>query len=480
MVKTVAIIGTGFGGLCMAIQLKKAGIDDFIIFEKGDTVGGTWRDNTYPGAACDVPSHLYSFSFEAKADWCHKYARQPEILAYLQYCAEKYDLLRHIHFNTEIGQAGFDEKEQHWNIETVSGELYTAQMVVFACGQLNRPLYPKLEGIEQFKGVHFHSARWDHGFDYTNKQIAVIGTGASAIQFVPELVKKAKQVYLFQRSAAWVIPKKDRPYSALEKKIFKRFHWIEKLYRFWIYWMSEIRFLALNPNGFIHRGLTDMAVKHIKKSVSDPVLQKALIPDYPAGCKRILISNNYYPALAQTNASVINHKLERVTEQGISAGGKEYKVDAIIYGTGFQSTDFLAPMRITGRKGIDLNEAWSKGAEAYLGITLADFPNLFMLYGPNTNLSHNSIIYMIESQVRYILMGIQAVKQHKLARIEPQKKVQQHYNKTLQDSLKNAIWSIGCKNWYVNKEGKNTNNWPGFSFQYRKRVSTFNLEDYSS
>lgn len=474
----VAIVGTGFGGLCMAIQLKKAAENNFVVFEQGTAVGGTWRDNTYPGAACDVRSHLYSFSFEPKADWSHKYARQPEILEYLERCARKYQLNTHIRFNTEIAQAAFDEAGRVWKLHTAAGEIVTARMVVFACGQLNRPMIPDIHGLDVYKGARFHSARWDHSFDYAHKKIAVIGTGASAIQFVPELVKKAAQVLLFQRSAAWVIPKNDRPYTPFEKQLLARFDWLRKLYRSWIYWSSEIRFLALNPNSLIHRGLTRLGLKHIRDHVADPVLRQKLTPDYPAGCKRILISNNYYQALAQPHVQVLTGQIDSVTERGVMMEGREYEADAIIYGTGFQSTGFLSPIRITGRQGLDLNEAWTQGAEAYLGITLAGFPNFFMLYGPNTNLSHNSIVFMIEAQVRHILRCMSAVKDRQKLTIEPKREVQARYNRTLQDSLKKAIWSVGCRNWYIDKGGKNTNNWSGFSFSYRRQTEKMGMENY--
>lgn len=476
---TVAIIGTGFGGLCMAIQLKKAGINSFIIFEKNEHLGGTWHDNTYPGAACDVPSHLYSFSFEAKSDWTRKYSDQKEILEYLEYCAEKYKILPHIRFNTEIENATFDEGLGLWRFSSTKGENFTSKIFVSACGQLNRPAYPKIPGIEDFQGVQFHSARWNHKYDLEAKRVAVIGTGASAIQFVPQVAKKAKELIVFQRTPAWVVSKPDRAYLAIEKSLFKHIPLIQKLHRGQIYWWNEIRFLSFQQNTLANKLFLWAAQRHLNQNIKDPELKANLTPDYPLGCKRILLSNDYLESLTQNNVKVVTDNILQVENDGItSSKNKFYPVDAIIYGTGFQSTDFLAPMKIYGRKGLDLNQAWKEGAEAYLGITITGFPNLFLLYGPNTNLGHNSIIYMIESQVRYIMSSIKALREKNLRFLDVKSEPHRNYNNEVQRRLKTSVWAAGCTNWYTNAAGKNTNNWPSFTFEYYWRTYKINLNDY--
>ena len=475
---TVAIIGTGFGGLCMAIQLKKAGIKSFIIFEKTDQIGGTWRDNTYPGAACDVPSHLYSFSFESKHDWTRKYSEQKEIFDYLQHCAQKYEILPHIRFNTEVENVTFDENLGLWQFSSTRGEEFSAKVFVSACGQLNRPAYPKIPGLDDFQGVQFHSARWNHKYDLTQKRVAVIGTGASAIQFVPQVAKKVKELTLFQRTPAWVVSKPDRAYLPIEKTLFK-IPLLQKLHRGQIYWWNEIRFLSFQQNSLPNKLFQWVAERHIEENIKDPQLRATLTPKDPLGCKRILISNDYLASLTQSNVKVVTDDISEVEPDGVmSSKGNFYPVDAIIYGTGFQSTDFLAPIKIHGRNGQELNQAWREGAEAYLGITVTGFPNLFILYGPNTNLGHNSIIYMIESQVKYIMSCIKTLREKNLRFLDVKSEPQRTYNNEIQRRLKTSVWAAGCTNWYTNASGKNTNNWPSFTFEYYWRTYKINLSDY--
>lgn len=476
---TVAIIGTGFGGLCMAIQLKKVGINSFIIFEKNEDLGGTWHDNTYPGAACDVPSHLYSFSFETKADWSRKYSDQNEIFGYLKHCAEKYQITPHIRFNTEIESATFDEESGLWHFLSIRGEKFSSKTLVSACGQLNRPAYPKIPGLDEFQGVQFHSARWNHQYDLQEKRVAVIGTGASAIQFVPQVAKKAKELVLFQRTPAWVVSKPDRAYLPIEKTLFKHIPVLQKLHRLQIYLWNEIRFLSFQQNTLANKLFLWAAERHLTQSIKNPELKKALTPDYPLGCKRILLSNDYLESLTKSNVKVVTDNISQVEPDGVtSSKGNFYPADAIIYGTGFQSTDFLAPMKIYGKNNLDLNQAWKDGAEAYLGITVAGFPNLFILYGPNTNLGHNSIIYMIESQVRYVISCVEALKEKNLRFLNVKTGLYNKYNNEVQRRLKTSVWAAGCTNWYTNTAGKNTNNWPSFTFEYYWRTYKVNLDDY--
>ena len=478
-IHSVVIIGAGFGGLGMAIKLKAQGQDDIVIIEKGGDVGGCWRDNTYPGAACDVPSHLYSFSFERHYPWSRRFAPQREIFAYQQHCARKYDVYRHMRFNTEVAKASFDEAQGVWAITLTNDETIFARILITATGQLNQPAYPKMPGIDAFKGAHFHSARWDHSVDLKGKTVAVIGTGASAIQFVPEVTKVAGKVMLFQRSAAHVLAKPDRAYTEREHRILKKFPITQTLDRLKIYIANEARVLGFTSLQKAMALFEWQFKRQLKKFIKDPELREKLTPDYPIGCKRILMSNDYYPALAQDHVEVINQGISEVTATGVvDSEGKHHDVDVIIYGTGFQATDFLTPMTITGRDGIALNDAWKDGAEAYLGITVNGFPNLFMLYGPNTNLGHNSIIYMLESQIHYVQQCIAAIDSQKLRSLEVRSLVQTNFNDRVQSKISDTVWNKGCHSWYKTESGKNTNNWPGFTFNYRRQTDKLDLNDY--
>ncbi len=382
----ILIIGCGFGGIGMAIQLKKAGFNDFVILEKSDGVGGTWHDNTYPGAACDVQSHLYSFSFEPRPDWSRKFGRQPEIKAYIEACATKYDLYSHIHFQQEVRDAQFSTQDACWTVKTANGDSWRTRSVVSAVGQLNRPAWPNIPGLDDFQGKLFHSSRWDHDYDLTGKTVAVIGTGASAIQFVPEIAKQVKQLHLFQRSGAWVIPKGDRAFKQVEKLLFRLVPGYNGLYRDLIYWVNESRALAFSRLSFLLEVMAMSNKRALRKHVKDRKKRRQLLPDYKIGCKRILLSNDWFPAMARDNVDIVTDGIERITADGLTTrDGTHHKVDAILLGTGFKTTDFLTPMQITGLDGQDLNQAWKDGAEAFHGTTLSGFPNFYMLYGPNTN-----------------------------------------------------------------------------------------------
>ena len=475
----VVIIGAGFGGLGMAIRLKAQGEENILMIEKGHDVGGCWRDNTYPGAACDVPSHLYSFSFERHYPWSRRFAPQQEIFSYQQYCARKYDLYRHIRFNTEVADARYQDEDGIWELTLTNGDTLTTRVLITATGQLNQPAYPPLSGIEDFAGAHFHSARWDHDVDLTGKTVAVVGTGASAIQFVPEVAKVAGKVKLFQRSAAHVIAKPDRAYSKLEHQVLSKAPITQTLDRLRIYATNESRALGFTTFQKAMKVYEWLFSRHLKQQIKDPALREKLTPDYPMGCKRILMSNDYYPALAQDHVEVINHGISSVDQRGLTdSTGTHHDADVIIYGTGFKATDFLTPMTITGRDGADLNAVWKDGAEAYLGITVRGFPNLFMLYGPNTNLGHNSIIYMLESQIHYILQCVAEMDEQGIKALEVRDRVQEDFNKTVQDKISNTVWDKGCHSWYKTESGKNTNNWPGFTIDYRRQTQHLELSDY--
>ncbi|MEH6365886.1 MAG: NAD(P)/FAD-dependent oxidoreductase [Pseudomonas marincola] len=475
----VLIIGTGFGGVGLAIKLKQAGIDDFILLEKASGVGGTWRENSYPGAACDVPSHLYSFSFEPKLDWSRKFAPQAQILGYLQHCVAKYKLTESIRFNAEVVSAAFDATAGEWRVNLADGEQLSATVLVSACGQLSRPMYPKLAGIDAFKGPAFHSACWRHDLDLHGKRVGVIGTGASAIQFVPRIQPQVEHLTLFQRSAAYVISKPDRLYRAWELGLVKQMPWLQKIDRGLKYIHHEARGLAFISMPSLMKPMRYRFVQNLNKAIRDPAKRAALTPDYPMGCKRVLISNDYYPALAQDNVTLVNQAISHVSERGIvTQDGQEHVCDVLIYGTGFKTSEFLAPMQITGLDGVSLNQAWQEGAQAYKGISVSGFPNFFMLYGPNTNLGHNSIIYMLESQYRYVLSAIKQLQSKQLRYVNLKPAVETNYNSGVQRAIKHTVWDQGCTSWYISAAGKHTNNWPGYTFSYRQLTRKMELTDY--
>jgi len=475
----VVIIGAGFGGIGLGHALSAAGIQDYAILEKGPDLGGVWRDNGYPGAACDVPSHLYSFSFEPKFDWSRKYAPQSEILAYLREVADKYGITTHVRTHTEVVRASFDERRALWCVTTQHGDTLECDVLVSAVGQLSRPALPRIEGLEAFQGRSFHSAAWDHSFDPTGRRVAVIGTGASAIQIVPSIQPKVARLSLFQRSAAYVVPRNDRAYSSLEKSLLGRFPVLHTLSRGLTYGLLELRMLAFLRPELALPALERQCAQHLSSHITDPELRRKLTPDYPVGCKRVLLSDDYFPALAQPNATVVTDPIARIESDAIlTADGTRHPVDAIIFGTGFHATEFLSPIEILGAGGVSLQHAWREGAEAYLGVTVSGFPNLFMLYGPNTNLGHTSIVYMLESQIRYVMEALSLMQRENLASLEPRKEVQLQFNRGLEARLAKLVWSENCTNWYKTASGKNTNNWPGYTFTYRAATRRIREADY--
>lgn len=475
----VAIVGAGFGGIGLAMRLTRARIHSFTIFERAESLGGTWRDNTYPGAACDIPSHLYSFSLEPHPDWDRAYAGQPEILRYLERCAAKYRLHQHIRFGTEVRGARFDERRNVWTLDLSDGSTFEATVLVTACGQLTRPVLPDVPGRDSFDGPAFHSARWRHDVDLTGKRVAVIGTGASAVQIVPELAPRAATLVLFQRSAPYVIPKPDRAYRAAEKRLFRALPLVQRINRAIAYAVHELRFVAFGYSRAAMKPSRAAFARFLRRQIADPVLRQKLTPDYEMGCKRIMISNDYYPALARENVEVVTDPIDRVTPAGVvTKDGRERPFDALVYATGFAATGFLVPMTVTGRAGVTLQDAWRDGAEAYLGITVSGFPNFFMLYGPNTNLGHNSIVFMLEAQIAYVMDAIETLARGTCARLEIRPDVQAAFNRRLQQKLGASVWARGCTSWYLDAAGKNTVNWPDFTLDYRRRTRKLNLQDY--
>ena len=478
----VAILGAGFGGLCAAIRLQQAGLDDFTIYEKSDGVGGTWRDNSYPGAGCDVPSHLYSFSFASERGWSRKFARQPEILDYIERVTDRFRLRPHIRFETPVTAMRWSDDDLTWTLTLEDGSTEVVDVVISGLGQLNRPAFPDIPGRDEFAGTTFHSARWDHDHDLTGERVAVIGNGASAVQFIPEIQREASELLVFQRSANWIMPRKDRAFTDDERRRFQSIPGWQKLYRSYIYWTFETRFFALKEGSKAGPIAAKITKDYLEHEIADPELRAKLTPDYPVGCKRILISDDFYQALAQPNVEVITDRIERITADAVvTTDGVEHPVDTIIYGTGFRSTEFLAPLEVVGRKGFDLRDAWADGAEAYEGIAVSGFPNLFVLYGPNTNLGHNSIIFMLECQVHYVMNLLHRMVDDGVAAIDVKPEVQAAYNDEIQRSVERLVWSSDqCSSWYKTDTGKVTNNWPHYTLRYWAQTRRPDFDAYDA
>lgn len=463
----VLIVGTGFAGLGMAIKLLEAGQPDFVVLEKADGVGGAWRENTYPGCACDVASVMYSYSFAPNRSWSRMYATQPEIVDYIQRVVKDYDLESHIRFNTEAISYEFDEASDRWCVRTRSGQEYRPRIVVMAHGALHLPNIPDLPGVERFKGRVFHSAKWDHSVDLKNKRVAVIGTGASAVQFIPEIAGTAAHVDVFQRSAHWLLPKADRPLGNFERRLFKVLPFVQRLYRFIAYWTHEVPVL-----GFLHprflKVLELASRRLLEKQVSDPDLRAKLTPDYKIGCKRILLSNDYYPTLQRPDVDLITAGIAEFTKTGIrSTDGELHQADVVILGTGFSTDNRCANEHIVGRDGVTIQEAWRDGMVAHLGMTVAGFPNMFMVMGPNSGGGAQSILFVIEAQLHYIVECLRMMKAQRATQLEVRADVQREFNTWLHGKLARSVWNTGgCHSWFLDHTGHNRQSWPGTGTSY--------------
>ena len=476
----VAVVGAGFGGIGMAIALRRAGIRDFLILDKGNGPGGTWRDNTYPGAACDVPAHLYSFSFRP-GRWSGRFPSQREILAYLCDLAEEHDLGPHFRFGSGVASCEFDERRAVWRLTLGNGDRIEAGAVVSAVGQLNRPALPAIAGRGDFTGPAWHSARWDHGVELSGRRVAVVGTGASAIQFVPEVAKVAAQVDVYQRTPPYVLPKTERLYRPREQALYDQFPAVRKADRLRIFLYGELLTSGFVLSPRLLAAPMQLWRRQLWTQITDPGLRAKCIPGYVMGCKRVLFSNDWYPALARPNVELVTDPIDRIVADGVvTADGTARPADVIVYGTGFKTLDFLAPMQVTGLDGRRLDEAWRAGAEAYLGISVAGFPNFFMLYGPNTNLGGNSILYMLEGQIGYVAGALRALDAGGLDWIDVRPEVQRAFNAWVTASSRTSVWESGCRSWYTTASGRNTNNWPDHTFFYRHRVRRFDLGKYRS
>ncbi|OBF93583.1 4-hydroxyacetophenone monooxygenase [Mycobacterium sp. 852014-52450_SCH5900713] len=475
----VLVIGAGFGGLAAAYELSRDGLADVTVLEKADDIGGVWRENTYPGAACDVPSNLYSYSFARKTDWGRRYAEQPDILGYIHDTADRFGLRDVVRTGVEVTSACYDDGTATWRVETSTGDVFEADVLVPAVGQLSRPALPNIPGLDTFAGPSFHSAQWRHDVDLAGKRVAVLGTGASAIQFVPRVRETAKHVTVFQRSAPYVLPKPDRAYTHAHHAAFRTVPGFAAAMRNLIWEISEFFGLALTRVAPLARLIGVAASANLKRHIKDPVLRAKLTPDYPIGCKRVLFSSDWYPALASANVDVETGAITEVTPAGVrTADGRVHEVDAIIYGTGFKATEFLAPMTITGRDGRDLQSEWAEGARAHLGMAVPGFPNMFLIYGPNTNLGSSSIILMMEQQAGYIRQIVEELARGGVARaFEVRRAVEQVYDAEVQARLDAGVWTT-CDSWYRVASGRVTTNWPGLVHEYQHRTTAVAFADY--
>ncbi|MBU6298221.1 MAG: NAD(P)/FAD-dependent oxidoreductase [Alphaproteobacteria bacterium] len=477
----VAIIGAGFGGLAMAIALKNAGRTAFRVFEKAPDLGGTWLFNRYPGIACDVPSFLYSFSFAQNANWSRSYSPGNEIWRYMKTVADDYSLHPYLRFNAPVSRTEYDETKRLWRITVSTSEIVYARAVVTGTGALHVPSQPDIKGLEDFANPKFHSAEWDERFDPCGTTVAVIGTGASAIQIVPSIAGKARQVYLFQRTPAWIVPRFDRSTSAVTKTLFRHMPLLQKLYRAFLYTHMELRAVAFTVWPSLMKRLEKLALAYLDATVHDPDVRAALTPNYTIGCKRVLVSDDFYPAMNRKDVALVTAPIERVGRDAIvTADGMRRPVDAIVTATGFRVTDWLPGVKVIGRAGRDLTAEWRRtgAARAYYGIAAEGFPNFFMLLGPNTGLGHNSIIFMIEAQTRYIIHCLRWLWSGDADSVEVRADIQDTFTKWLNARMKRTVWLTGCRSWYLNPDGTNSTIWPSFTLSYWWRTRAARKGDF--
>ncbi len=474
----IAIVGAGFGGLGLAARLKRAGVDDFAVLERAGDVGGVWRDNTYPGCACDVESHLYSFSFAPHPGWTREFSGQAEILDYLRDVTRRFGLQPHVRFRHALTGADWDAYVRRWRIETSAGPL-TADVLVAALGALSEPAVPHLPGVERFTGVAFHSARWDHAHDLTGRAVAVVGTGASAVQFVPEIQPTAGRLTVYQRTAPWIVPRADRPLGENERRRLARFPLLQRLRRLRLFLARELTGLAFR-NPALMRVARRRALRHLHAQVADPELRRKLTPGYEVGCKRILLANDYYPALTRPNVELVTAPITEVRERSVvTADGVERPADTIIYGTGFRVTDHPSGALVRGREGRSLADVLGPSPTAHLGTAFAGFPNFFMIQGPNTGLGHSSVVLMIEHQITHVVGAVRHMRRYGTATVEPRAEAQARFVAEVDARMRGTVWtSGGCKSWYLDRTGRNSTLWPGSIPAFGRRVARFRPSEY--
>jgi cation diffusion facilitator CzcD-associated flavoprotein CzcO len=476
----IAIIGAGFAGIGAAIRLRKAGIDSFTIFERAGEIGGTWRDNTYPGAACDVPSHVYSFSFEPNPDWSRAFSESAEIQAYLLRVVEKWGLREHLRLDTEIAEARFDEAAGSWTLTTGAGERVAARVVISGVGGLVDPKFPEIKGLRSFLGESIHTARWNHDYDLAGKRVAVIGTGASAIQVVPSIAPRVARLSVFQRTPAWVMPKRDHVYSERARRFYAHHPLALRASRLLKYGVSE----AFGPMVFLDAPRLSAigereSLRHLERSVADPALREKLTPHFQLGCKRILISDDYWPSFERENVELVTEPIEEIRGPGIATrDGRLHELDAIVFATGFALNIATAPFPVTGRGGRTLDQAWKDGAVAYKGLAVSGFPNWFILMGPNTGPGHTSVLVFTEAQIAHATQAIRKIKAEGIRFVDVRQDVQDRYNAGIQRRMKHMVWSTGCHSWYLSEDGRNHSLYPGFAAEYVLRARAFRPSDY--
>lgn len=476
----VVILGSGFSGLGMALRLRHEGITDFVILERASDLGGTWRDNIYPGCQCDVPSHLYSFSFRPNPDWSRTYSMRPEIQDYLKKCADEGGVYEHVRFGHEVLSASWNESDPSWWIETTQGT-WVAKFLISAHGGLHIPAYPDLPGFETFSGRIVHSAAWDPDLELKGKRVGVVGTGASAIQIVPNIQPLVEKLELFQRTPAWVLPHTDRPITQLERRIFRRFPIAQRVRRMLVYWGRESLVVGMTKNRRFLAPLRTIARAHLRRQVPDRQLRRKLTPRYEPGCKRLLLSNTYYPAVAAANTQLVTERIEAMTPKGLAtADGTEHELDVIVFATGFRVTDNPMVDHIKGRDGRSLGEMWTDtGIRAYLGTTVDNFPNLFLMTGPNTGIGHTSLLVMLEAQIRYVMSALRYAAHNDLSAIEVRPEAVERFNQKLQLKMRRTVWTQGgCASWYLDSKGRNSTLWPDFTFRFTKMTSRFDATAY--
>ena len=476
----IAIVGSGFSGLGAAIQLKRAGRDDFVVLERAEEVGGTWWANTYPGCGCDVPSHLYSYSFAPNPNWSETYSRQPEIRDYLIDCSKKFGVRDHVRFNHELTDARWDADAQRWDIDTTGGS-FRARVLVVAAGALFEPRIPDFPGIESFEGEYWHSARWNHDYDVTGKKVVSIGTGASAIQLVPAIQPDVEQLTVVQRTPPWVFPHSTRPTTRFERRLYKRLPFLQKLVRGGVYAARETFVLGFVKQPKIMKIAEKISRAHMRKEIDDPKLLEKVTPDYTIGCKRILPSNKWYPALAQDNVELVTSGVKEIKPNAIVfEDGSEREADAIVFSTGFQVTEMPSSNLVRNADGDTLREYWEAngGPQAHLGTAISGFPNMFLMLGPNTGLGHSSMVYMAESQIAYFVDALRAMDEHGATAVEVRRAAEDSYNDDLHQKLQGTVWNTGCSSWYVDQNGRNVTLWPDWTFRFRQRTARFDAESY--
>jgi cation diffusion facilitator CzcD-associated flavoprotein CzcO len=468
--RSVAIVGGGFGGVGAAVMLKRAGYENVTVFEKGERVGGVWQHNTYPGAACDIASHLYEFSF-APNSWSRRYSPGPEIRAYIEGVARRFGVLERIRTRVEVTAARWDEERGRWVLETSAGP-HEAELLLTACGQLSVPKVPPIAGLESFAGPAFHTAEWRHDVDLSGKRVAVVGTGCSAIQVVPAIQPEVGQLDVYQRSPGWTLPKADFEYSSLARALFKRVPALHRLDRASNQATQEVVAAALTSRPWLRSVLRALGRLQIRRAISDPELRGKVTPSDEFGCKRLMLTDDWYPALTQPNVELVVERISTVTPGGIrDEAGVERPADAIVLATGFASHDFVAPMEIAGCGGRTLAEEWGGVPHAYLGLSVPGFPNMFLLYGPNTNGGSGSVVNTIECGLGHVLAALEAMERGGAERIEVRREAAEDFDRELRVALAKTVWQSGCANWYVDEQGNDPNNWPWLWRTYRRRTA---------